>query len=145
MRSMRFKIAFISLLLLMTSAGFGMDNSLNWNNIKRAISARETHQNYRSIGGAGERSQYQFLQSTWEMFSKVPFRHASEKAYQKEVERVADLYLRSIVDALTKERLPITAHNVALRWTCGVHAQHYKIPKWFYANDVEALYNSYHR
>jgi hypothetical protein len=122
---MRLKTVLLSLILLVGSTLYGIDNSLNTNNLLWSISMRETGGKCWSIGSSGERSQYQFLQSTWEQYSRVPFQRISDQNQQIEVERVARVYLRSITDRLTQEGLPVTVRNIALKWTGGLNCRYY--------------------
>lgn len=134
---------FLSLCFAVSAIAIVSSNTLNTNVILKSESARETGGHYWEIGTSGERSAYQFKETTWILYSSVDFRHASEKAYQNEVDRVARLYLRSIIVSLIQEDQTVTAYNVALKWTDGIHSHNHTKAKKLYAEDVEHLYQSY--
>lgn len=140
---MRLRTIFIGLCLAVAIAPLLIGNTLDTNMILKSIATKETNERYWLIGSYGERTEYQFMENTWKMYSKVPFQHASEKEYHTEVDRVARAYLRSIIFTLGQEGKPITPHNVALKWTGGLHSHNYIKAKQDYADCVSNLYGFY--
>jgi hypothetical protein len=118
-------------------------------NVERLLWAIEQAENTppHVIGAAGERSQYQIKESTWRIYSNLPFPCASSThlADRMEVERVARAHLNQIRIALHAVEAEETPYLIALGWGAGIYAMTYDTAsarKRDYAQRVENLYFS---
>lgn len=92
--------------------------SVNEGIMLMAIATVETGQNPRAIGPVGERTQYQFIRSTWRDYSKFDFADAADN--YAEADRVAMAHLRRITAHLCAEPGHVTAENILAAWKYGI-------------------------
>ncbi len=108
----------------------------------RCISIVETGEDISAIGRKGERTQYQFLPSTWVMHSSLPFRNANNPKNQNEVDRVARKHLEFIKTTIQERNMRLSVYNIALMWNGGPNKVEYNLFNKDYAERVNNLYET---
>lgn len=81
------------------------------------IAMKETGNDPSAIGSHGERSQFQFMSSTWQRYSRLP--HSAAATNAAESDRVARAFLADIRANLRRRGLPETAYYIAASWHAG--------------------------
>jgi hypothetical protein len=97
---MRFRLILFILLCFFGGIAHGKD--VNPDLLLRCIAQVESGDVSTKIGQQGERSRYQFMVSTWVMYSKVAFSQIGRPEHQKEVDRVARRHIFTIKMAIIK-------------------------------------------
>ena len=112
------------------------------NILLRAISQVESNNRHHIIGRAGEKTEYQFRESTWKQYSSTPFLFIDSKHYETESEIVAYKHLAKIKKFLSA-RNQYSVRNVAFIWNAGFGAyRRGKLPKTtrLHIRKVERVY-----
>ena len=110
-----------------------------------AINMVENPTNQTAYGSRGELGPYQFRASTWQKYSKKPFRLANERAAADEV---AVQHYEWIKERLASAGIDPNTYNIALAWNCGISAViNGRVPTqtYNYAERVNNLAETYHQ
>jgi hypothetical protein len=83
------------------------------------------------------------MPQTWVLYSIVPFKLIGCSVVQLEVERVANLHVKTIKRILTERGIEVTPYTIALAWNGGPDRLIYLPRHIDYAIRVEQLYNSH--
>ena len=112
------------------------------NILLQSISIVESNSQHHRIGRAGEKTKYQFRESTWKQYSSTPFLFIDSKHYETESEIVAYKHLAKIKKFLSA-RNQYSVRNVAFIWNAGFGAyRRGKLPKTtrLHIRKVERVY-----
>ena len=118
-------------------------NALHTDALLNSIGAVETGHDFRRIGAAGERSEYQIKRSTWVRYSRVPFWMASQKEYRDEAARVAVLYVEELIRDTEQDGVESSIFNIASRWNGGPNKTRYSSHNKSYGRRVSNIYTDY--
>jgi len=129
-------------ILFIRMVSLAHSEELNVDVLLHCIATVESNDVSTKIGRAGERSKYQMMPQTWDMYSKTDFVHLSEEMYQVEVEMVARKHINTIKKSLSSRRMEITVYNIALAWNGGPNKKIYTDRNKNYAVRVNNLYDS---
>ena len=127
-------------IIVLSSVAYSKD--VNSDVLLRSIAEVESHSVSSRVGLHNERSKYQFIASTWVMYSRVAFSQIGRPEHQQEVERVAKRHIETIKTILTQRGMEITPYSIALAWNGGPSKKHYLPQSRDYAARVNNLYNS---
>lgn len=105
-------------ILLVVLLATPLHATLRWVTLE-AIHQVENPGNSPRRGSKGELGAYQFMASTWRMYSREPFSRAVDRAAS---DRVAVSHYEWIKAGLEKAGFPATPYVVALAWNCGLSA-----------------------
>ena len=105
-----------------------------------SIAQAESNNRPGAVGASGERSEYQFLQETWEQYSSVPFYKIGDPGQHEEVQRVAKKHLKTIELSLLERKWEVNPYNIALMWNGGTGRKTYLRCHADYAKKVERFY-----
>ena len=139
----KMRCCLILFILLSCFCGITYSKEVNTDLLLRCIAQVESNGVSSKIGSHNERSKYQFMSSTWTMYSRIPFSLIGQLKYQSSVDKVARQHLEYIKTRLTQRKMTISIYNIALLWNGGVNRVSYGRTTKDYAKRVENLYNSY--
>lgn len=129
-------------MLSMFVGGTSFAGDVNTDVLLHSISSVESGGDISVVGRMGERSQYQFMRSTWAMYSRTPFKSISLLRNQSEVDRVARRHVEFIKMTLIERGMKVSIYNIAMAWNGGPNKTRYTLDNRDYASRVENIYEA---
>lgn len=109
------RVFLFCILLLVNVSAQPLDDYI----VLQSISNVESNNQYWRIGGAGEKTKYQFTPNTWYEYSSIPFWEINQEQYKRLSEQVAILHLNRIKKYLNKKGYSYSLYNIGWIWNAG--------------------------
>ena len=109
------RVFLFCILLLVNVSAQPLDDYI----VLQSISNVESNNQYWRIGGAGEKTKYQFIRTTWEEYSVVPFWKINQKQYENLSDQIAILHLNRIKKYLSNKGYNYSLYNIGWIWNAG--------------------------